>query len=216
MNVAEHPDAPRFAPLSSDRLMLRGMIPSDAEDLAVRRSDPATAQFQGWTIPYPLERAQALVAAVSKLSGPTPGEWFGVTAVEIATGAIVGDIAVFLADHGKTAEIGYTLHPWARGKGYATEAAARMIEHLVTEVGVHRIEASTDPRNAASNRVLERLGFSARGREARVLLARRRRVGRCDVGVARARVAAESSLNRGQTVTAAPCQPRRRAATLVI
>ena len=90
-------------------------------------------------------------------------EWFGVTAVESKTGAIVGDIAVFMTANGKTAELGYTLHPWARGKGYATEAAARMIEHLVADVGVHRIEASTHPRNVASNRVLERLGFTLEG-----------------------------------------------------
>ena len=38
-----------------------------------------------------------------------------------------------------------------------------MIDHLVTHVGVHRVEASTDPRNVASNRVLERLGFTREG-----------------------------------------------------
>ncbi len=163
MAAASNPRAQGFSPLVSERLVLRAMITSDAADLAARRSDPATAQFQGWVIPYPLNRAEQLVATVSALDGPTPGEWYGVTTIEKETGVIVGDIAVLLADHGKTAEIGYTLHPWARGKGYATESAARMIDHLVNDVRVHRLEASTDPRNLASNRVLERLGFALEG-----------------------------------------------------
>ena len=79
------------------------------------------------------------------------------------TGETVGDVVAFLTPNGRTAEIGYTLDASARGRGYATEAAAAMIDHLVDITGVHRIEASTHPDNVASNRVLERLGFTLEG-----------------------------------------------------
>ncbi len=68
-----------------------------------------------------------------------------------------------MSEDGKTAEIGYTLHAWARGNGYATEAVGRVIEYLVETRGAHRIEASTDPANVASIGVLERLGFRSEG-----------------------------------------------------
>ena len=160
-----------FAPIETDRLVLRAMTPGDAEPLAVRRSDPETAMYQAWTIPYPLERARELVASVADMDGPTRGEWFQVAIVESASGAGVGDVAVRLSDNGHLAEVGYTLNPEARGRGFAKEAAAAMIDHLVTVVGVHRLEAETDPRNEASGRVLRRLGFALEGirREAYLL-----------------------------------------------
>ena len=152
-----------FTPRQTARLTLRPLTMDDADDLAERRSDPGTAEFQAWTLPYTLERAKSLIEDVNGHPWPTPGEWHQLAVVETASGRIVGDATFFLAEHGHTAEIGYTLHAWARGRGYATEAAAALIDHLVDEIGVHRLEASTHPENVASNRVLERLGFSLEG-----------------------------------------------------
>ncbi|WP_284328038.1 GNAT family N-acetyltransferase [Demequina litorisediminis] len=78
-------------------------------------------------------------------------------------GKVLGDVALFLSGNGRTAEVGFTLHPWARGHHYATEATARLVDYAVFDLGVHRIEASTHPHNIASVRVLERIGFLAEG-----------------------------------------------------
>jgi len=150
-------------PLTSARLTLRRLTLDDAADLALRRSDPATAEYQAWTHPYSLEKAVALIDEVNSYDWAAPGHWHQLAVVENATGRVVGDATFYLANHGHTGEIGYTLHPWARGQGFATEAAATIIDHLVEEIGVHRLEASTHPDNAASNRVLERLGFTLEG-----------------------------------------------------
>lgn len=152
-----------FTPISTARLTLRPMVMADAADLAERRSDPSTAKYQSWVVPYPLERAQALIAGIEARGDVVPGEWFQLTVERQPDGRIVGDVAVYLSEDGHTAQIGYTLHPWARGHYFATEAAGAACDYLVDVVGVHRIEATTDPRNLASVRLLDRLGFIHEG-----------------------------------------------------
>jgi aminoglycoside 6'-N-acetyltransferase len=153
----------RYRPLTTERLTLRRLTLDDAADLAERRSDPETAEYQAWTIPYSLEKAVALIEDVNKHPWGTPGEWHQLAVVENETGRTIGDATFYLASHGHSAEIGYTLHAWARGKGYATEAAGAIIDHLVDDGGIHRLEASTHPENEKSNNVLRRLGFALEG-----------------------------------------------------
>lgn len=150
-------------PLLTPRLRLRSIALADADDLAERRSDEETARFQAWSAPYPADRARTLVEEVTRFPEPTPGHWFQFVAELLSDGRVAGDIGVHLSPDGHTAELGYTLHGWARGHGYATEAVGRVIDYLVDERRVHRIEGATDPRNGASIRVLQRLGFTAEG-----------------------------------------------------
>lgn len=153
----------KFTPLHSERLLLRPLTDDDAEDLALRRSDPTTAEFQSWTVPFTVERARELIAKANQHGGPVEGAWYQAAVEQKKTGKVLGDVAMFVEEGGRNALIGYTLHVWARGHWYATEAAGRLVEYLVEDVGVHRVEASTDPGNLASSRVLERLGFTLEG-----------------------------------------------------
>lgn len=149
--------------LRTPRLNLRPMTLDDAADLAARRSDPDTAAFQGWQTPYPLDRAVALIDELVARGGPALGGWSQFACVRIDDGAIVGDMALHLDDAGHNGEIGYTLHRWARGQGYATEASLAILDYGFLTWGLHRFEASIDPRNTASRRVLEKLGFRHEG-----------------------------------------------------
>ena len=56
-------------------------------------------------------------------------------------------------------EVGCTLKKTFQGKGYATEALTAMVNYFFTILKKHRIVASIDPRNTASIRLIERLGF---------------------------------------------------------
>lgn len=60
-------------------------------------------------------------------------------------------------------EIGYLLAREHWGRGYAREAVSRLIDLLFGEEGFRRVFADTDPDNAASNRLLESLGFRREG-----------------------------------------------------
>src|SRR5688500_11943555 len=56
-------------------------------------------------------------------------------------------------------EIGWIFHPRYQGQGYATEAAAALLQYGFESLQVHRVIATCQPENAASWRVMEKLGM---------------------------------------------------------
>lgn len=65
-------------------------------------------------------------------------------------------------DNGR-AEIGYAMGRDYWGKGYMHEALQALVSHAFEVMKLRRLEADVDPRNAASIRTLERLGFQREG-----------------------------------------------------
>jgi ribosomal-protein-alanine N-acetyltransferase len=57
-------------------------------------------------------------------------------------------------------EIFYSLAPGSWGKGYATEAARAVVEHALGPLGLPEVLAEVDEGNAASIKVIERLGMT--------------------------------------------------------
>jgi RimJ/RimL family protein N-acetyltransferase len=83
--------------------------------------------------------------------------------IEKKDGARVGTIAHWLAQPERFREIGYDVARRERGKGYGTEAVQLMVDYLFLWKDVARIQAFTDVRNNASQRVLEKAGFKREG-----------------------------------------------------
>lgn len=85
--------------------------------------------------------------------------------IEKKDGSKIGFVAHFYVLHpaGRQLEIGYSLVPSERGKGYCTEAANLMVDFLFLSKDTMRIQAQTDPRNVASQKVLEKVGFKKEG-----------------------------------------------------
>ena len=85
--------------------------------------------------------------------------------IEKKDGSKIGFIAHFYVLHvaGRQLEIGYSLVPSERGKGYCTEATQLMVDYLFLSKDTMRIQAQTDPRNVASHKVLEKVGFKNEG-----------------------------------------------------
>ena len=86
------------------------------------------------------------------------GDALGFAAVR--DGALVADCSLFLrsAEH-RQGEIGFVVHPDHQGRGYATEAAAALLALGFDGFGLHRIVGRLEARNAASARVLGKLGM---------------------------------------------------------
>lgn len=62
-----------------------------------------------------------------------------------------------------SAYIGYWVDAGIGGRGVITAAVALVVDHCFGPGGLHRLEATVRPENAASLRVLEKLGFREEG-----------------------------------------------------
>lgn len=77
---------------------------------------------------------------------------------------VIGTAMLFNFDERSgLAEIGYQLGEAHWGKGYMIEALTGLIDVAFNDLGLRRLEATVDARNAASNRLLLTLGFMLEG-----------------------------------------------------
>ena len=89
---------------------------------------------------------------------PPEVRWF---IIEKKDGSKIGSIGHFPV--GKLFEMGYAIIPSERGKGCCTEAVKIMVDYLFLSKDIGRIQAHTDIRNVASQKVLEKVGFKNEG-----------------------------------------------------
>ena len=133
--------------IETDRLLIRPFTRADAEELLPIWGDLANERFVGTSPPSSITEVCAWFE-----KGMPWGVW------ERETNALVGDCALFTNADGEV-ELAYGFRRDRWGRGYASEAAAACVRHGFEKLGVHRIVADIDPANAASLRVLEKLGF---------------------------------------------------------
>jgi [ribosomal protein S5]-alanine N-acetyltransferase len=110
------------------------------------------------------ERREALELIAKSKAGYSDGSLLQLALERTADGAFLGLCLLF--NFNKTsarAEIGYALASGYRSNGYMSEALPALIDHAFGALALNRLEADIDPRNAASARLLDRLGFMPEG-----------------------------------------------------
>ena len=143
-------------PIATARLTIRAMTPADAEALAAYRDDEAIARYQEWDLPFTIDDACRFIDGMADATWPVLDDWYQL-AIDL-DGRMIGDVGVHRSADGREATIGYTVAVTHQGHGFATEAVRAVLDALFAE-GTGRVNASIDPANIASARLLERLGF---------------------------------------------------------
>lgn len=142
--------------LRTERLRLRGWRPEDVALLATMNSDAEVMRYIGSgvrTYQVVLSQAQEFIATEPK--GPL-GFW---AIEEQADGAFHGWAGLIHLDGGEEIEIAYRLPKASWGRGIATEAARRLVDHGFADLGLDRIVAVTSEENLGSQGVLKKLGL---------------------------------------------------------
>lgn len=75
----------------------------------------------------------------------------------------IGELRVHDARSGR-AEVSYVVHPDHWRRGYATQMASWIVDFAFSELDLHRVEGTCDPRNVASAAVLRKVGMTYEGR----------------------------------------------------
>jgi ribosomal-protein-alanine N-acetyltransferase len=85
--------------------------------------------------------------------------------IETASRTVVGEVG-FVAPpgRGRAVELGYSVLPGWRRRGYAREAASAIVDWALAQAGVEAVHARCSADNEPSNRVLQVLGFECTAR----------------------------------------------------
>jgi ribosomal-protein-alanine N-acetyltransferase len=103
-------------------------------------------------------------------------ERFGVwLMIERDTNTVVGDIGFLGPPDAGTVEIGFSVVPDRRRRGYATDATRALIDWAFRDAGVREVVARSEPENEASARVLRAAGFAQTGQTRGFVRWRRKR-----------------------------------------
>ena len=83
---------------------------------------------------------------------------------EKENGKLIGTCGFFaFNEDALKAELGYELNSSYQGKGIMTEAITEALAFLFKKTEVNRAEAYVEPENTASQKLLEKLGFTKEG-----------------------------------------------------
>jgi len=155
---------PTFAQvsLSTERLLLRPLRASDSGALFATYSDPVVSRYLSRPPWSSLQQAEESIAKDE--DAHVNGKYLRLGLERIEDEVLVGDCCLFnLHEQCRRAEIGYGLATHAWGRGYMNEALKALLEFGFSQLALNRVEADIDPRNAASAKSLERVGFKKEG-----------------------------------------------------
>ncbi|MFD0892369.1 GNAT family N-acetyltransferase [Luteolibacter ambystomatis] len=144
--------------ITTARLVLRRPKASDQADRYAYASDPEVARYMDWAMP---ESPLDMPSVESSAARWQAGRDFNWVITARPSDQAIGNIACRI--EGDTADFGYLLSRDCWSRGYATEAAAALFEWLHGLDSITRIEATCDIDNAASVRVLEKVGLTFQG-----------------------------------------------------
>ncbi|MEU5845112.1 GNAT family N-acetyltransferase [Saccharopolyspora shandongensis] len=147
-------------PITTDRLLLRPFTTDDTADVWAYQRQQDVARYLRWE---PRDRDQVR-DAVAQMAGEialrSEGDCLSLAVVSPELDAVVGQVElVWHSEANRQAEVGYIFNPGYQGKGLATEAAREVLRLGFEELGLHRIIGRCNALNAASARLMERLGM---------------------------------------------------------
>jgi [ribosomal protein S5]-alanine N-acetyltransferase len=148
--------------LATPRLALRALRDDDAAALHAVFADPRVMRY--WSSAPWTSIAQAEGFIERSRAAMASGDALRLGLERRDDALLIGQCTLFdFVLPSARAEIGYSMRADAWGRGLMHEALTALIDHGFGTLGLHRIEADIDPRNAPSARSLERLGFQREG-----------------------------------------------------
>mgnify|MGYP001163256768 FL=1 len=148
--------------LETERLILRPVQIEDAEDMYAYASDPLVTEMVTFDTYTSMQDAYDSINTFFLNRDPNT-HFEALAIVDKESLRMIGTVDAGKVVRGDMVELGYILHRDFWNRGIMTEAARRYIQYLFDDKGIRRIEVSHHPKNMASKRVIEKLGFVFEG-----------------------------------------------------
>lgn len=158
--------------LTDGRVILRSPTLADYEDWAELRQ-ASRAFLQPWEPSWPVDdlTRTSYRRRMRRYTEDQRSDHAFPYFVFLTEGALLGGLTLSNVRRGvaQTATLGYWMGKPFAGKGLMTAAVRLIVPHALTTLGLHRVEAACMPSNAASIRLLEKVGFTREGYARRYL-----------------------------------------------
>jgi [ribosomal protein S5]-alanine N-acetyltransferase len=151
-----------FPVLKTERLTLRQLVNSDANEIFALRSDGNVNKYLDRKPSKSIDDAKTFIQTINENIQRNDSIYWAIT----LNGAdkLIGTICLFdFSDDNLKAEIGYELLPGFQGKGIMREATSKVIDFGSQHIGLNSIEAYTHFENQSSTRLLEKFNFKKYG-----------------------------------------------------
>ena len=148
--------------IETERLILRSMRMSDAQDMYAYSKDPQVALHVLWDAHENIHQTRAYIRYVLKQYRNGQPSSFCIQLK--STGQVIGTIGfMWVSTENRAAEIGYSLSREHWNKGYMTEALEAALYFGFDTLRLNRIEAQHETDNPASGRVMQHAGMLKEG-----------------------------------------------------
>jgi 8-oxo-dGTP diphosphatase len=169
----ETPPPEGFAPLATERLVLRPYQADDAEALHRLVNDfEVTRNLTVVPFPYPRELADEWIQSTRQSLSDGSAYQLAITGREGEQEMLVGAVGLRVDSASRVGRLGYWVGRRFWGHGVAIEAAGRLARWALANLDLDRLEASVITDNPASAAVLRRIGFREAGEGSETFLAR--------------------------------------------
>ena len=156
MFLPPHPE------IQTERLTIRLAERSDLPSLLEVNANDAVTRYLPYESWKGIADGEAWFNRVSARFAASEAGQFVI--VHRETGRVIGTCLLFgFNSLSARAEVGYVLAQAYWGAGFMLEAMTAFVGFAFEQVGLRRLEAEIDPRNGASAKLLERLGFVREG-----------------------------------------------------
>ncbi|MEQ8142263.1 GNAT family N-acetyltransferase [Streptomyces sp. OP7] len=149
--------------ISTERLVLRPLDVDDVPALAAMMNDEQVGAWTDVPQPFSEEAARAWITEDAPAARAS-GRGLDLAVTEFLTQRLVGVIRLAGTDwHVRSTVLSYIIAPWARGEGYASEAALATAQWLFGDQKLERVELRTAADNAAAQQVAQKIGCISEG-----------------------------------------------------
>ncbi|MFI6936121.1 GNAT family N-acetyltransferase [Streptomyces sp. NPDC050287] len=149
--------------ISTERLVLRPLDEDDVPALAEMMNDEQVGAWTDVPQPYTEDQARTWITEYAPTER-TAGRGLDLAVTEFLTQRLVGIVQLGKTNwHIRSTELSYVIAPWARGEGYASEAALATAQWLLGDQKFERIELRTAADNTASQQVAQKIGCISEG-----------------------------------------------------